>query len=153
MAKKETIITGAVLVLITYTLGLSVVSQAYPAVQTSTTLSSTGNIRTIGVGVYSNYQCTTPLTSISWGTLDPGASQTILCYIKNEGSSVSTLSMYTSDWNPPDADDHISFSWNYNGQSINPGASIQVALTLTVAGNIQGVTNFGFDITIVGTSS
>lgn len=152
MVSKESMIAGAMVVLITYTLSLSLVSQAFPATQTSQTLSSTGSIQTIGVGVYTNYQCTTQLTSIPWGTLEPGESQNVQCYIKNEGTSPVTLSMYTSNWSPSSADNYLEFSWNYAGQSINPGSAIPVTLTLTVSANIEGITTFGFDITIVGTS-
>jgi len=152
MVSKESIITGAILILITYTLGLSLVSQAFPAAQTTRTLSSTGTIETIGVGVYTDFQCNTLLSSIPWGTLEPGESQSVICYIKNEGASPSTLSMYASNWNPASAENYLTLSWNYNGQSINPGDSVQVTFTLTVDANIEGITTFSFDITIVGTS-
>jgi len=152
VASKESIITGAMIILITYTLGLSLVSQAFPAAQTSKTLSSTGTIQTIGVGVYTDAQCSSPLTSIAWGTLEPGESQSVICYIKNEGDLPSTLSMYTSNWNPSSAEDYLSLSWNYSGQSINAGDAIQVTFTLTVDASIEGITSFSFDITIVGTS-
>jgi hypothetical protein len=152
MVSKESIITGATLILITYTLSLSLVSQAFPAAQTSKTLSSTGTIETIGVGVYTNIQCSSPLTSIAWGTLEPGENQTVICYIKNEGDLPSTLSMYTSNWNPSSAENYLTLSWNYNGGYINPDDSVQVTFTLSVDENIEGVTSFGFDITIVGSS-
>ena len=151
MVSKESVITGAMLILIAYTLGLSLVSQAFPATQTSQTLSSTGTIETIGVGVYSDVQCNTPLTSIPWGTLEPGESQSVICYIKNEGDSPSTLSMYTSNWNPSSAENYLTLSWNYDGRSINLDAAVQVIFTLTVDASIEGITSFSFDITIVGT--
>jgi len=151
MASKESVITGAMLILITYTLGLSLVSQAFPAAQTSKTLSSTGTIQTIGVGVYTDFQCNTPLSSIPWGTLEPGESQSVVCYIKNEGTSPSTLSMYASNWNPSSAENYLTLSWNYAGGYINPDDSVQVTFTLSVDESIEGVTSFGFDITIVGT--
>jgi hypothetical protein len=152
MVSKESIITGAMLILITYTLGLSLVSQAFPAAQTSKTLSSTGTIETIGVGVYTNIQCSSPLTSIAWGTLEPGENQTVICYIKNEGDLPSTLSMYTSNWNPSSAENYLTLSWNYDGGYINPDDSVQVTFTLSVDESIEGVTSFSFDITIVGSS-
>ena len=152
MVSKESIITGAMLILITYTLGLSLVSQASPAAQTSKTLSSTGTIETIGVGVYTDIQCSSPLTSIAWGTLEPGENQTVICYIKNEGDLPSTLSMYTSNWNPSSAENYLTLSWNYNGGYINPDNSVQVTFTLSVDESIEGVTSFAFDITIVGSS-
>jgi len=156
VVSKEAIITGAMLILITYTLGLSLISQAFPAAQTSKTLSSTGSIQiqtTVGIGVYSDSQCNNPLTSMSWGTLVPGGSQNVVCYIKNEGSAVSTLSMYASNWNPESlaTSNYLVLSWNYDGHSINPDDSVQVTFTLTVNASIEGITNFSFDITIVGT--
>jgi hypothetical protein len=151
MVSKESVIIGAMLILVTYTLGLSLVSQVISADQTSRTLSSTGTIQTIGVGVYTDYQCNTPLSSIPWGKLEPGESQSVICYIRNEGNSPSTLSMYTSNWNPASAENYLTLSWNYNGQPINADASVQVTFTLSVDESIEGVTNFSFDITIVGT--
>ena len=151
--RKEYIITGSIIILLSYTLGLSFVSQTLTATSTSKTVSSTGSILTIGVGVYSDWGCNTPLTSIPWGTLEPGESQTFTCYIKNEGTAQSTLSMYPSNWNPTNAENYLDLSWNYAGTTINVGSSIQVRFTLTVDANIEGITNFSFDITVVGTSS
>jgi hypothetical protein len=154
LVSKETIITGAMIILITYTLGLSLVSQAFPATLTSKKLSSTGSIQTSAeIGVYYDSSCNTPLTSLSWGTLEPGGSQAITCYIKNEGSSALTLSMYPSAWNPAEAADYLTLTWNYNGASISPDASVQVIFTLSVDESIEGITSFSFDVNIVGTSS
>jgi hypothetical protein len=157
MMKKESIITGALLILITYTLGLSLVSQAFPASQTSKTLSSTGSIQiqtTVGIGVYSNSQCTTPLTSMSWGTLEPGGTQNVVCYIKNEGSLPTTLSMYASNWDPESlaTSNYLVLSWNYDSNPISPDAAVQITFTLSVSSDITGITTFSFDITIVGSS-
>ena len=151
--RKEYIITGSVIMLLTYTLGLSLVSQTFPATQTARTVSSTGTILTIGVGVYTDMQCNNPLTAIPWGTLEPGESQDITCYIRNEGNSPSTLSMYASNWTPENAEDYLDLSWNYAGQSINVNSALPVTFTLTVDQNIEGITTFSFDITIVGTST
>ena len=156
MVSKESIITGAMIILVTYTLGLSLVSQAFPATQTTQTLSSSGSIQiqtTADLGVYSDPACTIPLTSLSWGTLQPGGSQTHSCYIKNEGDTALTLSLQTTGWNPAIAENYLNLSWNYNGASIGAGAVIHVTFTLSVDAGITGVSTFSFDITIVGTSS
>lgn len=155
MKSKEFIITSAMLILITYTLALSAVNQAYSAGQTSKTLSSTGSIQiqtSEGIGIYSNYQCTTALSSISWGTLEPGTNQNIDFYIKNEGSSPTTLSLQTSNWIPSTAGTYLNLDWNYNGAPISPNSSVHVTLTLTVASNIEDITNFSFQIIIVGST-
>jgi len=153
MRSKEFMITGAMVLLITYTLSLSLVNQAFPQGQSSTTFSSAGSIQiqtTLGIGVYSESQTNTPLTSVSWGTLQPGGSQNVTCYIKNEGSSATTLSLETSNWSSTAAETYLVLNWNYTGTPINPDAVEQITLTLTVDGNIQGVETFNFDITIVG---
>jgi hypothetical protein len=150
MGTKEAIITVSMITLIIYTLTLSLVGQAFPAQQTTKTLSSTGTIKTVGVGVYTTSQCTTAVTSIPWGTLEPGASQDFVCYIRNEGNAPSTLTLATSNWNPSIASSYLTLSWDYNGQSINQGSAIQVTFTLDVDASITGITTFGFDITIVG---
>ena len=151
--RKEYLITGSIIILLTYTMGLSLVSQTLTAPQTSRTVSSTGSILAFGVGVYSDTGCTTPLTAIPWGTLEPGESQNIVCYIKNEGTSAATLSMYTSNWSPTNSESYLDLTWNYGGQYISPDSSRQITFTLSVDENIEGVSSFSFDITIVGTSS
>ena len=141
------------LLLITYTLGLSLVTQAFPAGQAAKTLSSAGTIQiqtTAGIGVYSNAQCNTQLTSVSWGTLQPGGNQIAICYIKNEGNTPITLSLQASNWSPSSASNYLALSWNYNNQPISPDQVVPITLTLSVASNIAGITNFGFDITIIG---
>ena len=141
------------LMLITYTLSLSLVTQAFPASQSSKTLSSAGTIQiqtTAGIGVYSNSQCSTQLTTVSWGTLQPGENQNAICYIKNEGNTPITLSLQASNWSPTSASNYLALNWNYNNQPITPNQVVQVTLTLSVASNIAGITNFGFDITIIG---
>jgi len=143
------------ILLITYTVSLSFVSQTFPQNQTHKTLPSTGNIQiqtTAGLGIFQNSQGTTPLTSLSWGTLEPGQSQTITCYIKNEGNTPTTLSLQTANWNPTSAQNYLTLSWNYNNQAIDPNQTIQITITLDVDSNIQGITDFSFDITIVGST-
>jgi len=154
MPSKEFIITGATLMLIVYTLALSLVGPAFPATQTSKTVSSTGSIQiqtTVDIGVYSDSQCTTQLTSMTWGTLEPGANQNVVCYIKNEGNTAMTLSMYASNWSPASAENYLTLNWNYDSTPIDPDEVVQITFTLTVSPDITGITTFGFDITIVGT--
>jgi len=153
MKSKEFLITTAMLLLITYTLSLSLVSQAFPATQATKKLSSTGTIQiqtTPGLGVYSDSWCTTESTSIAWGTLEPGETKTVTIYVKNEGNSATTLSLQTSNWNPSTAENFISLDWNYNNQPISVNNSVGITLTLSIDDNITGITNFDFDITIIG---
>ena len=73
MPRKQTIMMGSSLILITYTITLLFAMQVYPAGQTTAALPTTGSIAaTEGIGLYSNLACTTPKTSIQWGELQKG---------------------------------------------------------------------------------
>ncbi|TRO47718.1 hypothetical protein E2P47_04035 [Candidatus Bathyarchaeota archaeon] len=155
MVNREAIITTSVIVLIAYTMSLSLVSQAYPAAQTAKTLSASGSIQiqsSPGIGIYLNSQATAPLTSLNWGTLEPGQNQNITMYIKNEGNTPVALSLQTSNWTPTSAQNYLSLTWNYNDLPISPNQTRQVTITLNVDPDITGITNFSFDITILATA-
>jgi hypothetical protein len=153
MNKRDLIIAGATLTLITYTIILSFTSQALSALQTSRTLANAGEIKTIGVGIYSDSNCNNILTSINWGTLEPGSEKTNTYYIRNCGNSPSTLTLQTSNWNPPGASSHISLTWDYGGQVLNIDEVMEVTFTLSISPMIEEIASFNFDITIIGTST
>jgi hypothetical protein len=118
--------------------------------QTSSSISSVGTLKAIGVEIYENQELTDRMTAIDWKTLEPGSMRTYTIYVNNEGNLPLTLSMSTSNWYPSSAADYLTLTWNYNGQAISVGETIQVTLTLTVNAHITGISNFNFDITIVG---
>jgi hypothetical protein len=120
-------------------------------IQTSSTVSSVGAVKGIGVGVYWNYACTDRASKISWGVLDPGSNQTITVYVRNEGNAATTLSKTVQNWNPAAASDYLSLKWNYKGQTISVNQVLQVKLTLTLSPDVTGITTFGFDIVITST--
>ncbi|UCC58609.1 MAG: hypothetical protein JSW14_01435 [Candidatus Bathyarchaeum sp.] len=101
------------------------------------------------IGIYSDNQCTNPMSSISWGMLEPGSSKNIICYIKNEGNTVLFLSLKTSNWKPRTAFKDITIDWDYGGQSLNSAEIIQVTLTLSVSDKTD-FTNLNVDIIIIG---
>jgi hypothetical protein len=118
--------------------------------QTSDTISSIGTLKSIGIEVYQNENLTESVTTINWGTLEPGDKKTYTIYVRNKGNFPLTLSMSTSNWNPPSASNYLTLTWNYGGQAISAGEVVQVTLTLAVSPSITGLSNFGFDITAVG---
>jgi hypothetical protein len=120
----------------------------------SQTIPNTGNVKAIGVGVYSDSGCSQEVPIIQWGTLDPGETSDEPVYICNEGNVAVVLSMTTKNWDPSSASSHITFSWNLEqGYVLNPGQSVQTVLTLSVSSSISGVESFNFDIIITGTES
>jgi len=115
------------------------------------TISNTGNMRAIGVGVYWDSGCTNATSSINWGALDSGSTKNVTIYIRNEGSVVVTLSMTTANWNPASASSYVSLSWNRENYVLSSGSVVSAVLTLSVSSGISGITSFSFDIIITGT--
>ena len=111
-----------------------------------------GNIKTIGINVYWDAECTNKMTEINWGILDPGWIGNVTGYLKNEGNYPVVLSVHTENWNPVGASSYISISWDYNNQTIEPNQIVPVVFTLSVSETIQGIESFSFDIVIIATS-
>ncbi len=130
---------------------MAVIMSAFSALMVSRTISNTGNVRAVGVGIYSDSNCTVSISSISWGALDAGATTSVTIYVKNEGNVAVRLSMTVSNWSPAGTSSYLTLAWNREGTTLNAGSSIQAVLTLSVSSSISGITNFSFDITIAGT--
>jgi cytoskeletal protein RodZ len=118
--------------------------------ETNSTIPNAGSLKTIGIGVYWDAGLTNSTNAIDWGMLEPGTQKSFTIYTRNEGNSPITMSMSTSNWNPSTASSYLTLTWNYNDQTINPGASVQVTLTLTVSASITGINSFSFDIIAAG---
>lgn len=142
----------ATLLLVIFALALSMASLSMSPVQFNKTISNTGSITAVGVGIYWNQEGTNRVTSIDWGTLEPDSNKNVTVYIKNEEDSAVTLSLYTSNWNPSNTSDYVSLTWDYGGQFINAEEIVQVTLMLSVSADIEGITTFSFDITIIAST-
>lgn len=150
LKRKERVVVSATLALVLYTLSLSIANPVLSSLLASRRVSNTGTVKTIGVGVYWDYECTNAVGGIGWGTLEPGSSKSDTCYVRNEGNSPYVLSLETSNWTPSTASQYLTLSWDYGGQSINPDEVTQVTFTMSVSADIQGITDFSLDIVIVG---
>ena len=124
---------------------------ALGALVATRTISNSGGITAVGVGLYADSGCTTALSSISWGTLNPGDIKTYTMYVNNTGTVPVTLSMTVGSWNPTSAASYISLTWNQEKSVLPAGQVVQAVLTLTVSSSISSVTTFSFTITITGT--
>lgn len=80
--------------------------------------------------------------------IDSGSVRNESVYISNEGSMEASLYLETTNWDPPEASDYISLSWDYSGRMIKPDEIIQVTFSLSVSSDITGITDFNFDIVI-----
>src|SRR5271157_3359879 len=107
----------------------------------------------VQVGVYSNSGCTTTLSSVNWGTLDPGSVGTSTIYVRNEGNVPVTLSISTSSWSSVTAQSFLTLAWNSDGYELAVGQTIQAVLSLTVSSSISGITTFSFNTIITATQA
>jgi len=140
--------SAAVLIAALFTLALA----AYAILQSSVRINNQGTVKALGVGVYWDSNCTNPVSLINWGTVEPGSTNNVTVYVRNEGNTAANISMTTENWNPTNAPNYLTLNWNYNGQQLNPSEAVQITLSLIVSSNVQGIENFSFDI-IIGISS
>jgi hypothetical protein len=148
---KRSFIKATIAIVTVIFLSGFLLAQVMSAIQITRTVSNVGTLTlSADIEVYQDASFTNKATTIDWGTLDPGATKSYSIYIRNEGKIALSLSMSTSNWSPPSASNYLTLTWNYNGQTINEGEAIQVTLTLTVSDSITGISNFNFDINLVG---
>lgn len=151
MKNKKLLILGIILIIAEAAL---ILNMFYPAMSASQRrgpkkpVPSRGSIKGTDVGLYLDQACKTPVESIQWGLLEPGATINQTVYVRNEGNSNTALTMTLSNWNPANSSRYISLNWDYTGQTLHIRQVIQVRLTLFILENIQGITDFSFDITI-----
>jgi hypothetical protein len=113
--------------------------------------SSNGAIKEVAsIEIYWDSKGTNRVTSISWGSLEPGTEKTITIFVRNLEKNKINLNYYTSNWMPSEITDYLTLKWDYNGQTIEFRETVQVIFTLVVSENTQSGGDFDFDITIVG---
>ena len=137
---KPNLSTGALIALVSAAIFLTVTTAGQ--LSANQTVSSSGVISSVDVGVYQEWACTNNLTSIDWGTLSPGDTATRTIYVKNIGTAPITLSMTTANWNPASADGPITLTWNRESTTLDANDVTQATLTLSVSSSISGITDF-----------
>ena len=140
-AVAGTIITVAIIVMMTSALAL---------LQPSTTITNTGAIEALNVGVYQDSACTQALSTLNWGTLKPGTSANRTIYVKNTGNAALTLNMTVTTWNPSTAASYITLTWDRQDSILTPGNSVPALLVLSVSANVNGFTDFNCTTIIAG---
>jgi hypothetical protein len=151
--KKKSITSGAVAATAAaIMIVLFVVIAVSGAIVSSQTIQMSGIIASTNVGVYSDSACTQSLTSISWGTISPGASVTRTVYVRNIGTTSVTLSMSQTNWNPETANGPINLVWNQESTVLNANQVATATLTLSTSSTVNGITTFSVDIVISGTA-
>jgi len=139
------------LVICTLIASVVAASSVMALLTTQKTVSGTGAIKAVGLGVYWDLQCTNSTSALDFGLLEPGASKNFTLYLRNNGNSPLILSMTTQNWNPSTGSSYMTLSWNREGQQISPAQVIQFVIVLSVSPSITGISSFSFDIIITGT--
>jgi len=115
-------------------------------------IKKTSAVESLNVGVYWDSQCTNTVESIDWGELTPGSTGEVEIFIRNEElEKPCFLYLRTEDWSPVKAKQYIGLSWDYNWKSINFHEVLPVTLKLTINEDIEQITEYGFNILILGT--
>jgi len=122
----------------------------FAVMQWTRRIPSIATLKTVGVDVYEDPACTVSVIQIDWGVVEPGDTAAFDAYIKNESNVPITLTMYAEDWNPVNASNFVSLSWNYDGSEIPVDGSIPVTLVLNVDPATAGISSFSFTIVIIG---
>lgn len=107
-------------------------------------------VKVLGVEAYWDPECTSVVTEIDWGTLEPADVASKVLYVRNTGNAVVALSMATENWTPAEAGTYISVAWDAEGSTLNIGASMAVSITLSVSAEISGISDFSLEIVITG---
>ena len=107
-------------------------------------------VKVLGVEVYWDPECTSVVTEIDWGVLEPSDAVSKTIYVKNTGNTAVTLSMTTENWTPAEACNHITMTWDAEGSTLKTGANMPVNITLNVSSSIKGISDFSLDIVITG---
>jgi len=150
--------TAAVAILTWFVLSIlvplspSTMSTSFPSPSPNTTptpIENSGSVKSVGVGVYWDSNCTDRVSSIDWGTVEPGSTRNVTVYVRNEGNVPVSLQLNTSNWSPVNASSFVGLSWEYGGESVGPMDVVEVVLVLSVAYKLD-VSEFSFDILIVG---
>lgn len=139
-------------VVIATAVGLTVLAVAFVVLLSFTiSMSGTGTIASVGCKVYADEALTQEISAVDWGTLSPGGHSDVTFWVKSTSTVPTTLSLSTNTWNPAHAENHMSLTWTYNGNIIQPGAVEVVDLTLNADSGIVNVTDFSFNIVLTMT--
>lgn len=134
-------------------IGIVFSTVVFGVLSSSQNIQNSGNIKAVGVGVYTDSGCTTKAARVDWGALTPGATKNVTLYVRNEGTTNVVLSMITNNWTSTQASSYITLTWNKQGQTLSRQSTTTAMLMLRVSADVTGVDSFGFSIVMTGTEA
>ena len=109
--------------------------------QTAVGMHNTGRLKVVGVDCDADH--------IDWGLVEPNSTTYRAVMFRATGNTPVTLSMYASNFLPANASQYLITDWNYTGVAI-VNAWSPVQFSLFVSPQVQNITDFSFDITVIG---
>jgi hypothetical protein len=113
---------------------------------------NTGSVKEVSVGVYWDKNCIDSVASIDWGNIAPESVKNVSLFVRNEGTVASGLFLNTDAWDPSDASEFMTLSWDYNDATLEPFGVAPITLTLQVSPDIIGIRGFNFSVIIGATA-
>ena len=104
----------------------------------------------VELDIFTDFQCSIKMTTINWGVLEAGETSHIPIFVKNIGETKITLGLFTENWSSQQASENMHLSWDYDGIIIQPNQIVNGRLTLQIDQNCPELSQYGFDIIIVG---
>lgn len=96
--KGKIMVKPLALLLIVAVLGFTLV--VFSLLQSSVRIGGRGAVKVVGVEVFSNSNCTIPVSFIDWGMVEPSSMNNATVYVRNEGNVAASISLATENWNP-----------------------------------------------------
>jgi hypothetical protein len=109
---------------------------------------ASGDIKAVGLEVFSDPACTIPLVSVDWGLLSPGETKSVACYLKSTSNVNASLLLSLAGWDPAEAEEFITLVWDQEGAVITPDTVLPAEFTLHVDSAVHGISSFSFDVVI-----
>ena len=125
-------------------------TSALALLQPGTTVTHTGAIEALNVGVYQDSACTQSLSAMNWGTMRPGTTANRTIYVKNTGNALVTLNMTVTAWNPPAASSYITLTWDRQNTLLAAGNVVSALLVLSISASVNGFIDFNCTTIISG---
>jgi hypothetical protein len=117
------------------------------------TIFNQGRIEAAELCVYWERACINEVPSINWGYVEPGSSNTVTIFVRNEGAAPVSVNLATDDWNPTPVASYVTFDADLESYRLSPQSVLEVDLTLAVSPDVAGISDFSFDIVITGSDS
>lgn len=146
MDKLEVLVIAFIVLLF----GLAV-GNYFANISQSTVTNTRGNLKTVGVQVYSSMNKTI-LEHVDWGILTPGENKNVTAYIHNVGNTNATITVTTTNYQPTILANYSTFICPLNNTMLRPNQIAETTFTLFIHYDIYNVTDFTFDIMIIASA-